>query len=88
LSKRVGIAIAVSALTIAVITTAARPANARVDVSIGVPIGVPYYYAPPPPAYYPAPVATYGGCGWGAHWVPAHYSRIGQWVPGHCRPNY
>ena len=40
---------------------------------------------PPPP---PPPRVAYRGCGPGAHWVRAHYNRVGHWVRGHCAPNY
>ncbi len=38
----------------------------------------------------PAPgiVKVWGGCGWGWHPVPGHFSRWrGEWVPPHCAPN-
>jgi hypothetical protein len=72
---------AVAALAIG---TVALPAKARVYASVGVPYGA--YYAPY--YYYPAPVVSYGPCGWGWHWVPAHWNRWGRWVPGHCRANW
>ena len=34
-------------------------------------------------------VHIWGGCGWGWHPVPSHWSRwIGGWVPPHCAPNH
>ena len=39
----------------------------------------------------PAPgvVQVWGGCGWGWHPVPGHWSRWrGGWVPPHCAPNH
>jgi len=34
-------------------------------------------------------VQVWGGCGWGSHPVPGHWSRWrGGWVPPHCAPNY
>jgi hypothetical protein len=38
----------------------------------------------------PAPeiVQVWGGCGWGWHPVPGHWSQWrGGWVPPHCAPN-
>jgi hypothetical protein len=33
-------------------------------------------------------VQVWGGCGWGFHPVPAHWSQWrGGWVPPHCAPN-
>ena len=33
-------------------------------------------------------VHVWGGCGWGWHPVPGHWSRWrGGWVPPHCAPN-
>ena len=33
-------------------------------------------------------VQIWGGCGWGWHPVPGHWSRWrGGWVPSHCAPN-
>jgi hypothetical protein len=33
-------------------------------------------------------VQVWGGCGWGWHPVPSHWSRWrGGWVPPHCAPN-
>ena len=33
-------------------------------------------------------VKIWGGCGWGWHPVPGHWSRWrGGWVPPHCAPN-
>jgi hypothetical protein len=37
------------------------------------------YYAPEPVYYAPEPVPH------GAVWVPGHYDRFGDWVPGHWR---
>jgi hypothetical protein len=35
-----------------------------------------------------AVVQVWGGCGWGWHLVPGHWSRWrGGWVPPHCAPN-
>ena len=48
----------------------ALPAEARVYASVGVPHGA--YYARSPYYYYPAPAVSYGPCGSGWHWVPAH----------------
>lgn len=32
---------------------------------------------------------VWGGCGWGFHPVPGHWSRWrGEWVPPHCAPNH
>jgi len=39
----------------------------------------------------PAPeiVQVWGGCGWGWHPVPGHWSHWrGGWVPPHCAPNH
>ena len=37
----------------------------------------------------PGIVQVWGGCGWGAHPVPGHWSRWrGGWIPPHCAPNY
>ena len=34
-------------------------------------------------------VPVWGGCGWGWHPVPGHWSRWrGGWVPPHCAPNH
>jgi len=34
-------------------------------------------------------VQVWGGCGWGWHPVPGHWSRWrGGWVPPHCAPNH
>jgi hypothetical protein len=34
-------------------------------------------------------VHVWGGCGWGWHSVPGHWSRWrGGWVPSHCAPNH
>ena len=34
-------------------------------------------------------VHVWGGCGWGWHPVPGHWSRWrGGWVPPHCAPNH
>ena len=34
-------------------------------------------------------VHVWGGCGWGWHPVPGHWSRWrGGWVPLHCAPNH
>ena len=34
-------------------------------------------------------VQAWGGCGWGWHPVPGHWSRWrGGWVPPHCAPNH
>lgn len=31
---------------------------------------------------------VWGGCGWGWHPVPGHWSQWrGEWVPPHCAPN-
>jgi hypothetical protein len=36
----------------------------------------------------PAIVQVWGGCGWGSHPVPGHWSQWrGGWVPPHCAPN-
>jgi hypothetical protein len=36
----------------------------------------------------PAIVQAGGGCGWGWHPVPGHWSQWrGGWVPPHCAPN-
>ncbi len=36
----------------------------------------------------PALVQAWGGCGWGWHPVPGHWSQWrGGWVPPHCAPN-
>jgi hypothetical protein len=36
----------------------------------------------------PGIVQVWGGCGWGFHPVPAHWSRWrGGWVPPHCAPH-
>ena len=36
----------------------------------------------------PGIVNVWGGCGWGWHPVPGHWSRWrGGWVPPHCAPN-
>jgi hypothetical protein len=33
-------------------------------------------------------VKVWGGCGWGWHPVPGHWSRWrGGWVPPHCTPH-
>lgn len=32
-------------------------------------------------------VLARGGCGWGYHPVPGHWSRWRGWVPPHCAPN-
>ncbi len=83
--KQLGLA-AVAALAIGAVALPAAPAEARVYASVGVPYGA--YYAPSPYYYYPAPAVSYGPCGWGWHWVPAHWNRWGRWVPGHCRANW
>ncbi len=85
--KQLGLA-AVAVLAIGAVALPAAPAEARIYASVGV--GVPYgaYYAPSPYYYYPAPVVSYGPCGWGWHWVRAHWNRWGRWVPGHCRANW
>src|SRR6266567_636901 len=37
----------------------------------------------------PALVQAWGGCGWGWHPVPGHWSQWrGGWVPPHCAPNH
>jgi hypothetical protein len=37
----------------------------------------------------PGIVQAWGGCGWGWHPVPGHWSRWrGGWVPPHCAPNH
>jgi hypothetical protein len=37
----------------------------------------------------PGIVQVWGGCGWGWHPVPGHWSRWrGGWVPPHCAPNH
>jgi hypothetical protein len=37
----------------------------------------------------PGTVQAWGGCGWGWHPVPGHWSRWrGGWVPPHCAPNH
>ncbi|TMJ60623.1 MAG: hypothetical protein E6G81_06015 [Alphaproteobacteria bacterium] len=86
--KRLGLA-AVAALAIGTAGLLSAPAQARMFVGVSAPYGwgyyTPAYYYPY--YYYPRPVA-YRGCGWGGHWVPAHWNRWGHWVPGHCRPNY
>ena len=34
-------------------------------------------------------VQVWGGCGWGWHPVPGHWSRWrGGWVPPHCAPDH
>lgn len=34
-------------------------------------------------------VQIWGGCGWGWHPVPGHWSQWrGGWVPPHCAPNH
>ena len=34
-------------------------------------------------------IVLWGGCGWGWHPVPGHWSRWrGGWVPPHCAPNH
>ena len=41
--------------------------------------------------FVPAPgiVHVSGGCGWGWHPVPGHWSPWrGEWVPPHCAPNH
>jgi hypothetical protein len=41
--------------------------------------------------FVPAPgiVKVWGGCGWGWHPVPGHWSRWrGGWVPPHCAPRH
>ena len=81
--KRLGLA-AVAAFAIGTAALLSAPAQARVFVGVSAPYGWGYYA---PAYYYPRPVA-YRGCGWGGHWVPAHWNRWGHWVPGHCRPNY
>lgn len=36
----------------------------------------------------PGIVEVWGGCGWGWHPVPGHWSQWrGSWVPPHCAPN-
>jgi|SRR5215472_15666795 len=36
----------------------------------------------------PGIVQVWGGCGWGWHPVPGHWSQWrGGWVPPHCAPN-
>ena len=36
----------------------------------------------------PGIVQIWGGCGWGWHPVPGHWSQWrGGWVPPHCAPN-
>jgi len=36
----------------------------------------------------PAIIQVWGGCGWGWHPVPGHWSYWrGGWVPPHCAPN-
>jgi hypothetical protein len=37
-----------------------------------------YIYAPGPPGPPPPP-------GYAAVWLPGHYNRWGEWVPGHWR---
>jgi hypothetical protein len=32
-------------------------------------------------------IQVWGGCGWGWHPVPGHWSRWRGWVPPHCAPN-
>lgn len=33
-------------------------------------------------------IRVYGGCGWGFHPVPGHWSEWrGEWLPPHCAPN-
>src|SRR5690242_2631413 len=37
----------------------------------------------------PDTVQVWGGCGWGWHPVPGHWSQWrGGWVPPHCAPNH
>jgi hypothetical protein len=37
----------------------------------------------------PGIVQAWGGCGWGWHPVPGHWSQWrGGWVPPHCAPNH
>ena len=83
--KLLGLA-AVAALAIGIVALPAAPAEARVYASVGVPYGA--YYAPSPYYYYPTPAVSYGPCGWGWHWVPAHWNRWGRWAPDHCRANW
>jgi hypothetical protein len=34
-------------------------------------------------------IQVYGGCGWGFHPVPGHWSYWrSEWVPPHCAPNH
>lgn len=46
--------------------------------------------APPADAHRPSNITlVWGGCGWGFHPVPGHWSRWrGAWVPPHCAPNH
>jgi hypothetical protein len=44
--------------------------------------------APAAPSATPNIVKVWGGCGWGWHPVPGHWSQWrGGWVPPHCAPN-
>jgi hypothetical protein len=81
--KRLSLA-AVAAVAIGAAALPSKPAEAQVVIGVGVPYYGPGYYRP---YYYPRRVA-YRACGWGWHWTPPHWNRLGYWVPGGCRPNY
>src|SRR5262245_4390708 len=36
----------------------------------------------------PGIIHVWGGCGWGWHPVPGHWSGWRGWVPPHCAPNH
>jgi hypothetical protein len=73
----IGLAVVVAALTLGLSSCVYVPVEP-------VP---PYRYVAPVPVA-PYPPAVYPRCGRGWHWVRGHYTRFGQWVPGHCARNW
>jgi hypothetical protein len=67
--------------------------GAAIGAGVGALTGVattPPPPGPPPPGAYgpPPPRYAYRDCGPGGHWVRGYRDYYGNWVRGHCEPNY
>jgi hypothetical protein len=65
--------------------------KAALALTVAAALGIPSAHAIPfvsaPSANRENIVRVWGGCGWGWHPVPGHWSYWGGWVPPHCAPN-